>query len=142
MKLRVITPILFLMTLLLFQACSNTQSATNTPANVQPQSSADSGKLTNEKAQRALDKWMRGEGKVIIQGIQDQGNSARADLIFQDFKYKTRDPFYGNTVNKKFSGSGYAVFTHYTDGRWILTKVQTSNGMDSIIDENVQVEAK
>ena len=87
----------------------------------------DSGKLTNAKAQRAVDKWIGNAGKVVVQGIQEspQENAAKVYLSFTDFRHKTD---YG--AQKNYSGSGVALFIHYTDGRWFLTKVVIGSGFD------------
>jgi len=78
----------------------------------------DDGKLSNEKAQRALDIFMDGSGKATIVGVQEETNSsAVADLNFQNLPYD----YYGKA--EKYSGAGKAYFIRYNDGKWIMNKV-------------------
>lgn len=100
----------------------------------------DSGKLTTSKAQGALNRWVK-NGSVTVTGIQEipQENSAKADLVFTDFQLVTRGLF--GKRERKYSGPGVAIFTHYNDGRWVLTKVSTSQGLDSVWWNDVNIEA-
>jgi hypothetical protein len=98
----------------------------------------DAGKLTNEKAQRAIQRWMN-NGTVSVQGIQEvpQENAAKVDITFHDFHWNDR-----NWGARKYSGPAMAVFTHYNDGRWVLVKLQTSQGFNSTWWDNINVEAR
>lgn len=105
----------------------------------------DSGKLTNAKAQRALDQWVgTRDGKIVVQGIQEvpQENIAKTDIRFDNFQWKSKSAFTGQPVSRQYSGPGFAIFTHYNDGRWVLTRVQTSQGFDSVWWENIKIEAQ
>ena len=78
----------------------------------------DDGKLSNEKAQRALDIFMDGAGKATIVGVQEETNSsAVADLNFQNLPYNE----YGKS--KQYSGAGKAYFIRYNDGKWMMNKL-------------------
>jgi len=79
----------------------------------------DDGKLSNDKAQRALDIFMDGKaGKATIVGVQEETNSsAVADLNFQGYPYD----YYGES--KQHSGAGKAYFIRYNDGKWMMDKV-------------------
>ena len=99
------------------------------------------GGLTKPKAQKALNEWrfkaitfpagVTGISEypggtpdtpidVAVQGIQEilQQNAAKADLSFSAFKYGPHD------AKQSYSGSGTAYFSHYNDGRWVLTRVE------------------
>ena len=106
----------------------------------------DSGKLTEAKAQRAIDSWKSfGSGAITVSGIQEfpQQNSARADIYFNNFRWTGQDDFGLRTPKaREYSGPGQAFFTRYNDGRWILTQVYTSQGYQSIWWEGLTVEAK
>lgn len=97
-------------------------------------SSTDTGKLTTDKAESTLNRWVSG-GRVAVRGIQESGNAAQADLTFTDFAFTLKGGGGGT-----YTGPGVAVFTHYNDGRWVLTKVATSQGYKSVRWENLSVE--
>ena len=79
----------------------------------------DDGKLSNAKAQRALDIFMNGSGKATIVGVQEETNSsAVADLNFQGFPYN----LYGQS--RQHSGAGKAYFIRYNDGKWMMNEVK------------------
>lgn len=87
---------------------------------------SDSGKLTNQIAQRAVTQWAgTGNGNVMVMGVLEvpQENLAKADIQFSRFKYPSKDSMFGNTTTETYSGSGVAIFAHYNDGRWILTQI-------------------
>jgi len=112
--------------------------------------------LTNAKVERAVTQLtsnLRVAGAISVEGIQElpQENSARADLRFTNFQYKSdmagtplssnrqvpekpqiNDPnFYDKmyrygtqqVYTKNYSGPGFAVLKHYNDGRWVLKEV-------------------
>jgi hypothetical protein len=87
-------------------------------------------KLTTELAQRAINQWCANDnrGAVTVTGIleQPQENAARADMTFSNFKFNYREPMFGQTSKQTYSGNGVAIFSHYNDGRWILTQVVLS----------------
>jgi hypothetical protein len=79
-------------------------------------------RLTTSRAQATLNKWMASRaGKVEVLGVQEfpQQNNAKADLKFASLPVK--DAIWGRADS--YSGSGTAIFTHYTDGRWVLTEI-------------------
>lgn len=114
-QLRLFTACLVLATGLL--ACASHSS--------QPGSSAsDAGKITTEKAQQALNQWITraGSGQVsIVGGVREvpAENAATAELKFTKFVYQSSR----TKQTLEYSGSGNATFMHYTDGRWVLSKV-------------------
>jgi hypothetical protein len=84
--------------------------------------SCTSGTLTNACAQRALNKWV-GSGTVSgLLGVQEipSQNSAQASFTIWNYHYvgglDKRTPL-------TYSGSGTAIFSHFTDGRWVLSRV-------------------
>lgn len=91
-----------------------------------PSSSAsDSGELTTEKAQNAIDRFAsaNGSGKIRIKGgVQEvpAQNAAIAKVDIDDFTDKK-----GRNIRGK---DAVAKFTHYTDGRWVLTDLEFSLG--------------
>lgn len=127
-----------LLVLLGFSACS-TRALTG-----------DSGKLTNERAEQTLRKWMPGSNATVT-GVQElpQENTATVNVKFSNFRFTrseevyddNRKGFYDGWVPKTYSGPGVANFTHYNDGRWVLTKVVTSQGPQSTHWDNLSVEA-
>jgi len=84
-------------------------------------SQLSSGKLTKERAQAALNQWAgtTGRGQVTALGIQDvpAQNGARADVQFTNFTFN------GDFGPETVSTTGYATFSHYNDGRWVLATV-------------------
>lgn len=85
-------------------------------------SACGAGKLTTNRAQNTLNKWMSGRsGSVEVLGVQEfpQQNNAKADLRFTNLPVK--DAIWGRADT--YSGSGTAIFTHYSDGRWVLTEI-------------------
>jgi hypothetical protein len=100
------------------------------------------GKLTNNMAEGALKRWAS-SGDVTVTGIQEipQENAAKVDVTFSNFKFKSTG-IMGGKVERNYSGPGVAVFTHYNDGRWVLTKVSTSQGFDSVWWDNLNIEAR
>lgn len=99
-------------------------------------SEANSGKLTNEKAQGALKRWIESinsSGSIRVIGIQEDNrqNSARADIQFSNFQYLVNQPLGAGQTKMEWSGGGTAYFMRYNDGRWILSSVYTSQGAAS-----------
>jgi len=102
--------------------------------------------LTNNRAQGAINQWNGGNSTIAVTGVLDlpQENSARADLTFTNFAYHDRDPFFGQVTTEHYSGPGAAAFSHYNDGRWVLTQVvltQRSNLSGPIHWDNINVVA-
>jgi hypothetical protein len=112
---------------------------------------SSSGNLTNSMAENALKKWMPGSNAKVT-GIQEipQQNVATADVMFSNFSFTrneqvfdpARQGFYEGWVPKTYSGPGVASFTHYNDGRWIMTRVVTSQGAQSTHWDDLSVEAR
>jgi hypothetical protein len=102
------------------------------------------GKLTNWKAQNALNKFARKArgGSIQVKGIQEfpQENAARADLAFTNFQFKATDS--GQTQPRNYTGPGVAFFKNYNDGRWVLIKVSIPiDGFDNIVFDNQNIDA-
>jgi hypothetical protein len=90
------------------------------------QSSSATNKLTKEKVQVALDTALarlKQGGTATVTGILEnpQENSARADIQYTNFQYDNGTPYVGK---QNFTGQGFAVLSHYNDGRWVMTRVQ------------------
>lgn len=66
-----------------------------------------------------------------------QENSARAVLVFEKAVINHSCP-----GERTYSGPGEAVFTHYTDGRWVLDKISTSEGLNSFVWGNLNIEVR
>jgi hypothetical protein len=122
-------------------ACNTAPSGTgteSTPSKAKP----DSGKLTNDKAQNALNTWVgRYAGaSMIVVGIRElpQENAAIADLRINNFRF-TIDTGYVRMNKECPSCSGTARFSHYSDGRWMLTTLLTSVGGEW---KNINIEAR
>ncbi len=97
-----------------------------------------SNALTTERAQKAVasvcSTRLKPGWTVTVVGVQadPQGNASRADLTFADSSGSVYE--------------GHASFVHYTDGRWVLTKVQityhdigSGGAPTSIFEGNVDV---
>jgi len=109
--------------------------------------------LTREKAMQAVFQWRvaafvcrcggpctgSGGSPVEVTGVQElpQENSARAVLNFQSAPINHSCP--GERI---YSGPGEATFSHYTDGRWVLTKISTSEAINSFTWDNLNIEVK
>ena len=143
---------------------SATRVIVNSPGTTSPPSSSSivssiaeaTNQLTNAKVERAVNQLtsnLRVTGGISVEGIQElpQENSARADLRFTNFQYKSdmagtplssnrqapekpqvNDPnFYDKmyrygtqqVYTKTYSGPGFAMLKHYNDGRWVLKEV-------------------
>ncbi|HAG80606.1 MAG TPA: hypothetical protein DCL61_05415 [Cyanobacteria bacterium UBA12227] len=101
----------------------------------------DDGKLTNDKAQKAIDAFQGSDsGSIVVIGVQEipQENLAKASINFNNFQWQSSR---SNSL-EEYSGHGVATFSHYNDGRWVLTKIETSNGLDSIWWDNLSIEAE
>lgn len=99
----------------------------------------DDGKLTAAKAESTLKRWVT-DGEVAVRGIQDlpKENAAKVDLNFTNLKFRANNGF-GNG-ERNYTGAGTAIFTHYNDGRWVLTKVTTNQSFNSVWWDNLSVE--
>jgi hypothetical protein len=106
-------------------------------------SSAGCGKpLRSEGVQAAVDQaldFTKKGGAVRVVGVQEfpQRNEARADLVFASFQYNAGSmklPKPKNEVTplqpspeyrytQEYSGQGVAILKHYSDGRWMLTRI-------------------
>lgn len=85
-------------------------------------STAKAQTAVNLAMQQRFTNWQTSGGIAQVQGVQldGDGNGAQADLAFTNI-----------SENCSFSGAPYkyawargtAIFRHYTDGRWVLTKV-------------------
>jgi hypothetical protein len=118
-----------------------------------------------EQAVNQLTSNLRVNGAISVEGIQElpQENAARADLRFANFQYRSdmagtpvssdkrapekpevNDPNFYDKMYKygtqqvqtrNFSGQGFAVLKHYSDGRWVLKEVHWEfNGWTGNVD--------
>jgi hypothetical protein len=102
-------------------------------------------KLTNQKAQNAVVVWDQGRGgAVTVVGVREvpQDGSAVASIQLTNVTLKINNPFGGQATERTYTGPGEAMFVHYNDGRWVLTKVQTSEGLNSVWWDNLNIEAR
>jgi len=97
------------------------------------------GKLTNDAARQAVAGFFGGGrfARLDVQGVQEfpQENSARADLYMVNFTYEapkndavTAYAFGPGGGQRTYTGKASAIFAHYNDGRWVLSKVTTPMG--------------
>jgi hypothetical protein len=106
---------------------SNTPVVTVSTPIPAPQSTtdqSDSGILTNEKVQRALDKFASQQrGTMRLKGgiheIPSQ-NTAKAQCTHSGIHYTGRDR---SDLLMPSDANCYIDFTKYTDGRWVITKI-------------------
>ena len=97
------------------------------PPATQAQTS-DSGKLTQAKAQNALDRWLKIEGysgaSISVVGIRElpQNNSADVDIRIRNLSWNYDNGYVVQKLGCQ-DCSGVAKFSHYSDGRWVLTSV-------------------
>jgi hypothetical protein len=119
-----------------FQNSSNSRSVSILP-------SLDDGRLTQAKAQNALNRWVS-SGNVSVLGVQEVSaeNAAIAQLSFSNLGYTAHDPIFGGDHPQTYSGAGTAIFTHYNDGRWVLTRITIGQGFNARWWENINVEAR
>jgi len=110
---------------------------------LKPASSNESdAKLTDDRVKAALTKW-NSDCAASVAGIQEmpQQNMARASLYFSHcefaFHFKNAQP-----GTRDYSGSAEAVFTHYNDGRWVLTQVSAREGWPPFEWNNLNIEAR
>jgi WG containing repeat len=82
------------------------------------------GALSDVEAEAALRKFSSAVTRVIgVQEIKDQ-NSAIADFELQSITYKSCT--FGCS-NRNYSGPAKGFFVKYTNGRWVLKRVQVPN---------------
>ncbi len=102
--------------------------------------------LTQEKAQHAIDRWViqhqSAPGSVVLQGLHEipQENRADGDLALSGFGYEENNVM-GGTSSRTYDGPGVAHFIRYTDGRWILKRVDFGEGMNLHWDDNLNIQA-
>ena len=93
--------------------------------------------LTTEKAQEAVDAASIG-GAVRVLGVQErpQDNAAVADLQLSNVPTKT-----AMKGLISYTGPATAEFTHYSDGRWVLTRIHIvhGDGTESSWRANIEV---
>jgi hypothetical protein len=96
----------------------------------------DNKELTVAEAQRALNKFTEGRGKISVLGVQAGpgfGGMTMVDVTFTGFTDPKADR------SSPYSGPGMAGFVRYTDGRWILRTIAPQDGRFPI-DANVIAE--
>jgi len=98
-------------------------------------------KLTTQRVQQTLSQWSN--GGIVVTGVQEipQQNSASAALLFSSFNIR-QNGLFGGTTTRAYTGPGEATLTHYTDGRWVLVKVSTSEGFNSTWWDNLNLQVR
>jgi hypothetical protein len=109
---------------LILIACLIACTSQSSPRSTDIGNSSDSGQITTEKAQQALNQWVTsaGGGQVsIVGGVRElpTENAATADLTLTGLTWQSSQ----TKQTRHYSGAGKAMFVHYTDGRWVLSKV-------------------
>lgn len=87
---------------------------------------ADAGTLTDELAQKAINQWLLGNGVKLVQGVHEipAENAATADVELTNFEWNEPSTLGFGGGSHVYEGHATAYFLHYTDGRWVLTRVQ------------------
>ena len=132
-----------------FVQITSTIPVTTSSALPQPRAPAVSTTLTAASVQAAVNQavaWTQTGGSVAVAGVREvpAQNEATADLQFNNFQYNAdfmnipkpkseRTPAGDPAVVyippsasrniSNYSGRGIASMTHYTDGRWVLTRI-------------------
>jgi hypothetical protein len=119
--------ILVILIVLLFVGCNPQQgsSGSTSSSSTANQSISDKSKLTADRAQRTVNLFVQHhEGSIQVRGVREipSENSAIADLDISGVMVPSA---WGPP--HPYNGPGVATFSHYTDGRWVLTKIQVSN---------------
>lgn len=103
------------------------------------------GTLTNARAQHVLSAFLN-TGKVQVNGVREipQQNAATADLTLTNFVYllPKNDAITAYAMGpgggqRTYSGKASATFIRYTDGRWVLNRIDAPFG--SYPDLNMDV---
>jgi len=109
--------------------------------------------LTTERAEQAVQQWTLGAficrcngpctasggSPVKVTGVQElpQENSAKAILMFEKAPINHSCP--GERI---YSGPGEAIFSHFTDGRWVLSSISTSEQFNGFTWKNLNIDVK
>lgn len=107
---------------------------------VLPSAPVVNGRLTTEKAKNALDRWNSNRGLVAMKGggvreIPAQ-SAAIAEISVSNFTFNVK----GGGTKTIASGNGTATFSHFTDGRWVLSKINIDDGwMNWSFEPNLNV---
>ncbi|MHB1273999.1 MAG: DNRLRE domain-containing protein [Rhodanobacter sp.] len=101
----------------------------------------DNGRLTNQRAEKAITQWLNtiGDSAAVasVTGVHEipQQNTANADLTLSNFEWKSpkNDAITAYVMGPggeghTYNGNATAIFIHYNDGRWTLSKVITPMG--------------
>ena len=125
-----------------FAACT---SPSTSPQTTSAGRSSDSGVLTTEKAQRAIDKFARQQqGAITLKGgVREipSENIARAECESHNIHYTRGGE--DQIIQEFYQGTNLrprctVVFTHYTDGRWVLTKVTIGDAQAIQWEPNIE----
>jgi hypothetical protein len=104
--------------------------------------SEDNKHLSSQRAERILHKWNpESRNTLSVSGVEEVPvmGGAEAHLTLKEFKYETGG--FGKPLPQVYTGTGSAIFRHYTDGRWVLDSVKL-NGGDSPFWYNLSVTDK
>lgn len=114
-------------------------SSSTSPSSSSSSSTSYTGSLTNEVVRRTLQRWDSQAGIEVV-GVQElpQQNAAVAQMNITNLYYRAD----GGANRREYSGPAEAQFTHYNDGRWVLTRVTIGRGLDSVRFNNLSVEAR
>ena len=103
------------------------------------------GTLTNARAQHVLSSFLR-PGQVKVNGVREipQQNAAMVDLTITNFVYNLpkNDAITAYAMGpgggqRTYSGKATATFIHYTDGRWVLNRIDAPFGSYPDLNMNV-----
>ena len=124
MKLTLTFLLVLCVVLVSCRSTDSSYSSGNGSSSSNSSSSSDSGILTAEKAQDAIDRFVKanGGGRIRIRrGVREipAQNSAIAEFDVEEFKGEdnTRD------IRNYAGESGQATFLRFTDGKWTMTRV-------------------
>src|ERR1700730_5997790 len=99
---------------------------------------ASTAQLSNDNAQRTLNKWIGDRGSVSLKGIREvpQENVATAELYFGSFRRGG-----GGKIGRgdSYEGPATAVFVHYNDGRWILRTITFGDLRETTFHPDIEV---
>jgi hypothetical protein len=96
------------------------------------------GSPSKEVVQVAVNQLLGGVrrgGTAVVQGIKDANGGAEVDISFGNFQYFfSLAAFMGI---QQFNGMGTGTLAHYSDGRWVLTRITWNFG--DYVTGNVEI---
>jgi hypothetical protein len=94
---------------------------------------AQNATLTDASALGALNSWLGTTGQVSNVGVQEVPAQSAAQVDFDITNFRYNAPRNNAVIGYAFgpgggvevyNGHAQAIFIHYTDGRWVLLRVQ------------------